>query len=197
MNDKIVTCIVDHINQYKYLGHKRVGNNSYLVGQAPHIGPEAWLHIVYAPLCQEEINSLFSSNIPKNIEYIEFLKHMNGLTLFNGVLTFYGLRNNYSRVGDNIYQPFNIITANTIERNLNIDSESLVFGSYRQDGSKLLISKEGHIARFKRENGLILNQWNNFEDFILTEVPRVFSLFNSDGIKINSKLSTTPENDLN
>lgn len=89
--------ILDLLRTYDYLGKKEYSDGTALIGKAPHIAPQAWLHRIYAPLSDEQIEEMEAA-LPMEIpeDYIAFLKASNGLGVFQQ-MNLYGYRSNYQR----------------------------------------------------------------------------------------------------
>src|ERR1700744_5011257 len=109
--------ILEILKGYSKLGEKLLENGTLLIGRAPHIAPQAWLHRIYSPLLEDDIVTLEKSlKIDIPISYKKFLSISNGLGVFNTTIAFYGLRNNYRRNVIDVWQPFDILTPNILER---------------------------------------------------------------------------------
>lgn len=179
---------------YKDLGDKILENKTHLIGKAPHIAPEAWLHCIYPPLKTEEIDFLqkeISKPIPK--EYDLFLQRTNGLNIFNTTLSLFGVRKNYKRDLNNVWQPFDIVAPNTIEAPPKADSNIFIIGGYDWDGSYLFIkSNDNSVHLCKKENLKSLYSWNSFSHMLESEVKRLTTLFDKKGKEINPDESTLP-----
>ena len=187
--------IYTEIEKAKSFGYREASNGAKLYGHTPHIAPEAWLHILYKPLIEEEINKLEEETkvrIPSI--YRTFLRWSNGLNLFSGSLSFYGLRVLNYREGDKAIQPFNIVTPNTLERPKDAKSTYLFIGGYNWDGSKLYLDNETlkvyRCDRYSAED--IKNEWRNFEETLKSEVSRLSALFDEKGKEIDEDIPTTP-----
>ena len=186
--------ITDFLKNYRQLGQKKLPNGTLLVGRAPHIAPEAWLHRVFAPLAEKELGFLekqLGESIPPS--YRRFLLHSNGLAVFNTTLSMDGLRSNYKRTGNDASgQPFDIVTPNTTEKP--DDADGLFFiGGYDWDGSKLCIRRSDEKV-FVREagTGALQSGWKNFDAMLSSELKRLKALFDSSGREVDSQQSTLP-----
>lgn len=180
--------------KYKSLGDKILENKTHLIGKAPHIAPEAWLHTIYPPLSSTDIGSLEKElHKPLPVEYRTFLEHTNGLNVFNTTLYLFGLRRNYNRDLDNVWQPFDIILPNTIEAPPNIKENVCIIGGYDWDGSYLYInSTDGSVHLCKRRDSKSIFNWKSFPEMLESEVKRLVTLFDGNGQEINPDESTLP-----
>src|SRR5262249_11829522 len=152
---------------------------TWLVGHAPHIAPEAWLHVVFPGLVEDDLNKLvvrLGKPIPD--EYELFLRLANGLDLYSSSISFSGLRRNYARNSLDVWQPFDILTPNLLERPADSRESHFFIGGYKYDGSQLYIdSISGQTHRCLRKSVRPLNTWRSFRDMLLAEAMRVASLF--------------------
>ena len=67
------------------LRDKTLQNGTRLICYMPHIGSEAWLHCLFAPLSKVEIDDLEGqANVLFPQEFRDFLLNANGAFLFSG-----------------------------------------------------------------------------------------------------------------
>ena len=131
------------LKSYNYLGEKMLSDKTHLIGKAPHIAESAWLHSIYPALTDIQINELekkLKTSIPN--DYIDFLKITNGLNVFNTTFSLFGLRKNYKRSSDGVWQPFDILTPNNEEKPRNANENVFIVGTYDWDGSYVYIDKK-------------------------------------------------------
>jgi len=192
MNNK-TNQVLEILKSYHHLGEKLLKNGTLLIGKAPHIAPEAYLHSIYKSLTETEIietEKILKQTIPE--DYKEFLCVSNGLNIFNTTLSLYGRRTNYSRSIEDI-QPFDLDISNNYEKPLNADQNMFIIGSYDWDGSYLYIDKNDNTVHLcTGENAESLFQWKNFAEMLLSETNRLIKLFDKNGEEIDSSKSTLP-----
>jgi len=186
--------ILKFLGSYRLLGEKRLNNGTCLIGQAPHVAPNAWLHSIYPGLNLNEIKEL-ESILDKTIPdcYRSFLENSNGLKLFNTTFCLDGLRKSYGRGLDDVWQPFDIRTPNMSERPKNAADCFFFIGGYDWDGSLLYIdshTQKVHLCR--TDDATSLYEWDSFEIMLESEIRRIIKLFDSEGKEINPKISTLP-----
>ena len=186
--------ILKFLDIYRLFGEKRLKNGTYLIGQAPHIAPNAWLHSIYPGLNLNEIKELeniLDKPIPEC--YRSFLEKSNGLKIFNTTFCLDGLRRSYSRGLDDVWQPFDIRLPNISERPKNAEDFFFFIGGYDWDGSLLYIdthTEKVHLCH--RDNAISLFEWNGFELMLESEILRIINLFDTQGKEINPRISTLP-----
>jgi len=186
--------ILDFLKKNGHLGEKKLDAGTILIGEAPHIGPMAWLHSIHPPLTNIQIAELeekFKIKIPN--EYSDFLKTTNGLKIFGTTFCLDGLRNNYRRTVNDVWQPFDIIAANTLERPKNAEKNFLFIGGYDWDGSRLYINTaDNKVHLCQKEDATSLYEWVNFLHMLESEIGRLIGLFDDQGRQINEHESTLP-----
>ena len=179
------------------LGERRLKNGAQLIGHVPHVAPEAWLHAMYPPIHDFEIRELESQigiHFPE--EFSDFLNLCNGLSLFSGELSIYGRRESYSRTDlDDVWQAFDIVTPNTLERLRDAKPTYLFVGGYPcGKGYYVYIdTSNGAVARCTRRSAHALATWKFFPEMLLSEAIRLSHLFDSRGMLINPDEPTVPD----
>jgi len=182
------------VDKGKALGEKVLPNGTRLVGHVPHIAPEARLHLIFPPLTEKDIDYIegqLGKDIPSSLQVFFF--HHNGISLFSGSLSIDGLRRNYNREGDDVWQPFDLLVTNEFESPDDFKENYILIGGYRQDGSRLYIDNlSGKVYRSSRESSKPLNEWSGFEEMLLSETLRLSKLFDEQG-KLVKGTATVPE----
>jgi SMI1 / KNR4 family (SUKH-1) len=184
------------IYKFQDLGVERsISNGAILIGKAPHIAPEAWLNSLYQPLDITDVKVLeteLGTDIP--IDYKNFLLNVsNGLNILVGTFYLDGLRRNYKRTVDESRQPFSIITTNIEERPDNAKDNHFFIGGYKWDGSCIYIDKKTNLVHYcDRDDVTSLFQWESFEEMLISELDRIYLLFDNNGVKIHEDICTTP-----
>jgi hypothetical protein len=170
-------------------------NGAHMYGHVPHVAPEAWFHILFPPLDESalaELESRLRRPVPDS--YRELLKITNGLDLFSGAITLYGLRKDYSRK-PSIVLPFDLGDPNVHERPRIMDPSWFIFCSYRADGSSAYIDPgDGRVYRGSRDmTKPRLNQWASLDTFLGDEVRRLGPHFDNRGKRLDPSRPTTPD----
>lgn len=193
---KGIVRLVDVVNSYQELGHKRLIDDTYLVGQMPSIGENAWLHALFKGLKEEEITDLerLIGKFPK--EYKIFLSQFNGFSIFSGVLELYGKRKNNIRTIEYVWQPYDLIAVNQRENRAIADKGLISIGSYNWDGSIITINFANEIVRVERDSIVFLNKWKDLNTFLFDEIHRIDRLFDSKGCEFDDDLPTVPRANL-
>lgn len=170
--------------RYRHLGTRKIETTgAFLIGNASHSLSE-----------QEtaELETLLDTTIPP--EYRYFLQNIsNGMNVLVDELCLFGKRNNYIRTSmDATRQPFNLRDA-LEEKPRNATCDMFFIGGYSWDGSKLYIDKRNNSVHYcKRYDSTSLKSWDSLAEMIISEVKRLYSLFDLDGKQIDENKSTIP-----
>jgi hypothetical protein len=182
--------------QYSGLGVRELENGARLIGHVPHVAPEAYLHSVFPGLDPQGIKRLESDiehKLPGSLK--TFYAQHNGLDLFAGSLSIFGLRDPFmeGEAGE-VGQPFSMATPNVDERPADADDNIVFLGFYDWDGSLLYATPTSpKIFRCSRESAEPLNTWPNLEAALTAEIKRLGELFDKDGAKRDEDAPTAPE----
>lgn len=182
--------------KYSHKGVKEVeSTGNILIGHAPYIAPGAWLNCIYSKLTDTQIIEIENSigrKLPN--AYIDFLKNFsNGLNVLITALGLYGKRANYTRIGgDELILPFDLSIPNSYGRIKNAPEEALIIGGYGWDASKLYMMSDGTVYYCARYDATPLKKWNSLTDMLLEEIPRLYSLYDVNGVKLDPEQSTLP-----
>ena len=184
------------VYKFENLGTKKSSDGATLIGKAPHIGPLGWLNIIYPPLSLPEIAVLendLSNNLPD--AYKDFLlNNYNGLDILFSTFCLLGFRKQINRSTEaNVAQPYSIITPNLDERPDHAKESYVFIGGYNWDGSHLYIDKETNLVHCcERWDATSKKQWNSLEEMIISEIERLYSLFDDNGVELDESVPTIP-----
>lgn len=189
------TEIMKYIQTFEKYGCKEYEDGTKLYGHAPFLAPKAYIFRVFSALSDPEVTQLeqdMHREIP--IAYRSFLmRNANGINLFNTTLCFYGLRKSHCRRFDATPEPFSLSELNRFERPKNADNSYFFIAGYDHDLSKLYINTEDGTVHFcKRGDATSLITWDSFNDMLLSETRRLFSLFDDMGRILVSREKTLP-----
>ena len=194
MNVDSFETVLQIIDTAKSTGFRQLASGAKLYGHVPHVAPEAWLHQLYAPLSEQDIDSVegrIGQTIPR--VFRDFLHLTNGIDLFSGSLSIYGKRSSYARTGDEAWQPFCIVTANTLDKPIHAKPWQLIVGSYRSDGSLISLDvRDGTAFRTRARSAKVLNRWVDFWAMLSGESNRLSTFFDSHGRKVVDGPTTPP-----
>lgn len=166
-----------------------------LYGKAVHIAPEAWLHVFHQGLSLEQIRSIedkLGKRLP--VSLASFFTSYNGLSIFSGSMSIFGVRWVGERQGDAAWQPFDIFGPNTFEKPRGTPASQLCIGAYFYDGSRLVVDTESS-AVFRvphRSSAPVLNEWKDFDQMMSMEIQRLSELFDDQGRLIDPQAVTSP-----
>jgi hypothetical protein len=176
------------------LGMRQLDDGTRLIGKVTHVAPEAWFHLIFSPLTEKDVKTLeqiLRRQLPKCFR--EFLMDFaNGLNIFSGSLSLDGLRKNYVRGGEQIWQPFALETPNLYERPKDAGLHHFFIGGYEEDGSLLCLDNES-VFRCSRKSVKPLNEWTSLSEMLGNEIKRLSALFDEFGRKKDPERPTTPD----
>ena len=180
--------VTEIMRRARHLGERVLDGGTRMIGHVPHVAPQAWLHILFSPLSDDEIGEVESEigiAIPESLKV--FYSLANGISLFSGSLAIYGRRDNYKRTVDSARQPFSITTPNTVERLRDAKGSYLFIGGYpSQKGYYLCVDiRDLRVYRCTRESAKPLANWGSFEEMLVAEANRLALLFDREGRRIN------------
>ncbi len=161
-------------------GELKTAYGTTLLGRAPHLAPNAWLHQLYQPLTSSEVADLESEvAIPFPESFKEFLELSNGIKVFSNGLAVYGLRASFERGSGESWRPFSIISPNLHSRPAGLSRDDLIIGSVSEaDSFYLCINRKTEVV-FRcrmREDATPLETWPSFGEMLLREVRRLDAL---------------------
>lgn len=186
--------ILNAIEKAKSFGYSKLADGTQLYGKIPHAGTNAWLHAVFAPLDISGLDLLekhIGMPLPPTMK--DLFLEANGLDLFSSSLSIDGLRKNYKRTIDEVWQPYDIRTPNVEERPPDSTLEMVFIGGYNWDGSLLYINnKTERIFRCSASSAQPLNEWKNIWTMMIAEINRLRKHFDNNGNEINSNTPTIP-----
>ncbi|MFC1926048.1 SMI1/KNR4 family protein [Chloroflexota bacterium] len=201
--DKFITRwnkILEILHRWKPLGFKEVMTGAKLIGHIPAVAPEAWLHCVYSPLNIESIKEIERRlDMPLPISLIILYSFTNGMNLFSDSISIWGVRENYIRTGDAVWQPYDLVDMNLpCERPRDANKSIVFIGGYNWDGSSLYYDAKASspeaIYRCSRDSVIPLNQWTDLWAMLEEEIVRLSCLYGEDGLAINPDTPTIPSN---
>lgn len=140
--------------------------------------PLAYLHEIFAPLCEQEIQcleQLIERQLPQ--ELANFYRCANGLTLFSASLSISGLRKDYSRrPGTRL--PVSLEYGNTKERPSTAPCDHINLGFYSYgDGYHVWMTPSGMVYVTAGSLSESIRSWHSLWAFLDTEIDRLVAEF--------------------
>ena len=188
--------IIDKLYKFAHLGVEKAAKTGAIkIGKAPYIAPEAVINSLYPPIrnsdvdhIEEEINIV----IPDSYRY--FLTNIsNGLEVMTTSLCLYGMRANFIRNIEWVWQPFSLSSNNKkSEKPFNADGTMLFIGGYDWDGSHLYMTPDNKVHYCSHDDASSLLTWPSLRDMLETEIDRLYTLYDANGVPINEDKPTTP-----
>lgn len=171
------------VESWKKAGFKETKNGTILIAIDKEISNNFWVHQLYPPLSNDQVNLLENELNHKFPDvYREFLNHYNGIFLFGGHLYIYGrsfLEKGMSHE-EEMFQPYDLIEENE-DPPFNIPSHLFYFGGSPE--AIYVIDDEEKIFKLKRGSGKKLFEWINFESWLYSELDRLNQAYSVDDLK--------------
>lgn len=169
------------LNQWASKGEKTLANGARLICPNPSIAPEAWLHVVFAPLNLEAIQKLKQeTSIPLPEDFCQFLLCSNGVTIFGYQIDIYGVRKSYVRTGDDAWQPFDILHLNEQTMKPAGSPNTVVYFGTMDNGESWCFfepaSNGYRVGKTPRERFKPIQYWEDFWSWLMSETYRLASL---------------------
>jgi SMI1-KNR4 cell-wall len=193
-----LTFISEKLKPFKLLGETVFDNYATLTSEKVYPDRTSWGHWTYKGMNENEIYKL-EVEIKKNIHdgYKSFLMQTNGMNVCL-LLKLYGNETDYNTGKRIIFAPFSLSNANEYrfnfgERPINLSDDVLIIGSYGDDGSKIgILGSNGKVVGYNGDTLELYIEWSSFEEFFVSEFERIIEMFDTNGIKKDSEISTTP-----
>lgn len=188
--------ILSSLESYSSLGTRTLANGARLIGHIPAVAPEAYLHSVFPGLDQTgmaRLEGVAGRPLPESLRAL--YSRCNGLILFNGALSLFGLRDPFLE-GDegDVGQPFSIDIPNLDERPGDAKDDMVFFGVYEWDGS-LLYGRPGsaEVIRCRPDSVRPVTSWPSLAMALTGEVKRLRALHGRDGLPLYEDVPTAPD----
>jgi hypothetical protein len=155
-------------------------NGGRLVCQTPRVAPLARLHHLFPPLDDvgiKLVNEKIGFELPEEMQSL--LSIHNGLNLFGGSISIYGLRQHYRRLDDSsLWQPYDLANHQDVE----FGKFDIVIGGVGPDGNRLLMgSGQKDVSRVDQETGAVLQTWPSLAIMVVDQVTILSKLYDKEG----------------
>ena len=168
-------------------GEKLLENGTRLICPTPHIAPQAWLHVLFPPLSDEGVRQLAElSGFDLPDDFRSFLQRSNGARLFSEI-SIWGRRRSYVRVGDDAWQPYDLLDHNTASM-LPAGSPSTVLYFGGDDRGSNWCYFEGYEGGYRvgetlRNDFSPIQYWPGFSQWLRERIDTYSSLYDAEGKK--------------
>ena len=178
--------VVRLMSRWSPKGEKVTANGVRLICPTPHVGPEAWLHVLFPPLAPGKVAEMEGRlGLPLPADFKDFLLRANGLMLFTYRVSVWGLRETMSRRGDAAWQPHDLVDLNYETERPDGSPDDVVFFASADDGASWCFFEfagEGYrIGKTDRHNFTPGAYWPDFGSWLIDEARASEPLFDSDG----------------
>jgi hypothetical protein len=153
-----------------------LSNGVRLFCHMPHVGPKAWLHVVFPPLDSASIEATeqrVGGHLPEDFK--DFLRQANGTMLFSYQLSVWGVRQKMVRTnGDESWFPHDLIDQNMKTNRPDNSPTNIVFFAGADDGDAWCFfefNKEDYrVGKTERHRFNPSAYWPDFGSWLLSEI---------------------------
>jgi hypothetical protein len=160
------------LEEWAHLGETTNDMGTRLIGHTPHVAPEAYVNVVYAPINSNDLNE-FTQRLGRPIPHqlSEFLSYANGLMIYSGALRVKGYRPLKRKPNSDVYDYASCIMTDN-SRNMNgLKEHDTVVAWYKADGSYVLLDEDGKAVRFDpKVGGHVIQEWPDFDTWLSSEI---------------------------
>jgi hypothetical protein len=154
---------------WRTLGFQKFEDGTTLIGRVPHVAPEAWFHMVFAPLRQGDLENVKSGlGSLGSFPFLSTFEQFNGFNLFSSNFFLFGRRTSYKRDGS-VFQPWDIITHHFEARAKGLPEELLLIGGSKaiEGGVAFAQAPDGQVVALKKGNNWVETyRWASAESLI-------------------------------
>lgn len=163
------------LDRWSDKGVRNLPGGTTLIAHSPEIAPEAYLHSLYPPLDDEQIDVIereLQKPLPASLR--RFYGRHNGVFLFQDT-SIYGLRTSYRRSDFDamLEQPFDVVALNTYSRPRCGGQETIFLGSRNDVTEYAACNPFGEIELYSKATGERLREaYAGVLEYLVREVER-------------------------
>ena len=166
----------------------------FFIGETPYRRTTIWLNRIFPKISMKEVE-IMEDEMHRRIapSYVDFLTSFsNGLSVFLGTLALYGYRYSFKRDAAHNQQPFNLVWLNCTYKPLNSTDDMFFIGEYNWDHSYLYVTPDQKVHFCHREDATSLLTWDSITDMLISEINRIYTLFDDNGMEIDPEHPSIP-----
>lgn len=194
---RVIEHILQRFREWNHLGTKLADDGSLLIAHTPRDYPQAYLHSFFAPV-PESAWQTYGLSLPGQLQ--QLYRECNGISIFAGSISLYGIRAHYERDLSAQFQPFDLAThhsecIHSFRGSSSTDcDDAIFFGSYVEDGSHVFTTPYApQVHRVLSRSFRVVNTWADLATFLATEYDRIDRLFSRTGYLTVKDTPTTPQ----
>jgi hypothetical protein len=147
-----------------------------LIGHSPIIAPRAFIHVVFQPLNESDLEDFITNlgrKVPEQLKSL--LSFANGMMIFSGTIRVLGFLPNRKKGEVTVHNyPSDIMIPNVSARINGLSSDDVVIAWYKEDGSYVVSQKSGIVTRFDvLGNGEEMQSWSDINTWLISEIIRL------------------------
>jgi hypothetical protein len=177
---RLVLAIVD---RYRTAKDQEFPSGARLVCPLPWIHQNSWLHRVMPPCPEDSVATLATTTATQPPhELVEFLRCANGLSLFNGSLSVFGVRGDFGRSLENaLLLPYDLADHH-IAWSRHFRRDDFLLGTCGADVDPCVWrAADGRVDRMTQQDGDVLESWPSFHDWLMSEADRYATCHSANG----------------
>lgn len=176
--------VLTPLKAWTYLGEIKSEADAQLLGHVPHIAPKAYMHLVYAPLNDEDLIKLekqIERKLPEQLK--KFYEFANGIDIFSGGISLFGYFPYERKFKSHPHNyPGDIQIPNVQARIKGMHEVDVIIASYKWDSSIAIIEEDGSVVRYDIQNGgQVVQTWPDFDTWITSEIEHYSQFFDENG----------------
>lgn len=189
-----IAALHDLVDRWRPAGVRSFADGTELIGNIASRSPNTFLHRLFAPLSEDEIDQLqqrIPMELPESLRI--FYRFHNGAEFFDTV-SVYGLRRSWDRTDIDAMQcnPFDLFVPAVAYRRLSPSGDGVAVNMY-DDHSYVLVEPDGSVVRVpSRSAPAVLNRWPSFEAWLTSECDRLAPHFDENGDCTAARLELAP-----
>jgi len=171
------------VDRWRPAGVRSFADGTELIGNIASRSPNTFLHRLFAPLSEDEIEQLqqrIPMRLPESLRI--FYRFHNGAGFFD-TISVYGLRRSWDRIDLDAMQcnPFDLFVPAVANRTLSPSGDGIAVSMYN-DHSYVLVEPDGLVVRVPSQSApVVLNRWPSFEAWLTSECDRLAPHFDENG----------------
>jgi len=192
----MLTYVHQRFSDWEHLGVIESETGSRLVAHTPRDFPQAYLHRYFAPVPTSAWDG-YPIKLPDQLSSLYAV--CNGLSLFGGALSLWGMRAHYSRDSSAQFQPFDLAAHHnewlqaSQRQGVKPRQGTTFFGSYSWDGSGIyVVEGRSDVYRSLKGSPEPVSMWSDLAFFINSEYDRLAGLFSRSGYQFDDNIPTVP-----
>lgn len=147
----------------------KLDNGTLLIKNLPNVAKFAYLHKIFGPKDIDRVCEVLECQLNRCLpqELVSLYKYSNGMSLFEGEISIYGIKSSGAFTIENVLrEPFDIIPANLYYHPQLLKNDRIIVGGFKEDGSVLTMNLGVGVFRLNSNSGAVMQAWNSLTEFL-------------------------------